>query len=67
MTQLYNSLINRMINLYGVDNEIVDNFIDLCTRMPSSSWNDKCLTILVEAHETNPVDVFKLNTFLKMT
>ena len=57
MTQLYNSLINRMINLYGVDNEIVNNFIDLCIKMSSSFWNDKCLTILVEAHEANPIDL----------
>jgi len=57
MTQLHNSLINRMINLYGVDSEIVNSFIDLCTRMPSSFWNDKCLTILVEAHEANPINL----------
>ena len=55
MTEYRENLIDRMIHLYGFENEIVIAFCGLCERWKVNSWNDKCLTILVEAHEADPL------------
>lgn len=47
-------LIERMIKLYGLKNEITQMFIDLCEAYENNDWNDKVLSLLVEAHEENP-------------
>lgn len=48
-------LIDRMIRLYGFEHEIVIYFASLCEKFDATEDNDKMLTVLVEAHEANPV------------
>lgn len=55
MTEYREKLVDRMIHLYGFENDIVIAFCGLCERWEVNSWNDKCLMILVEAHEADPV------------
>lgn len=55
MSKLREQLVDRMIAIYGMENEIVIDFCNLCERFENSEWNDKCLTIMVEAHEAAPV------------
>lgn len=49
------NLINRMIRIYGFENDIVIQFAGLCERYTDDATNDKMLTILVEAHEASPI------------
>ena len=51
MTKLREELITRMINIYGYEDPIVIQFCELCEKLDNTEWNNKCLTILVEAHE----------------
>lgn len=44
-------LLDRMIALYGYENLMVIEFARLCETWEENEWNDKVLTILVEAHE----------------
>lgn len=55
MTTYRENLIDRMIHLYGFENPIVIEFCKLCERWEENEWNNKALTILVEAHEADPV------------
>lgn len=48
-------LIDRMIRIYGFEHALVIQFAELCERCTNGATNDKKLTILVEAHEANPV------------
>ena len=48
-------LIDRMIRIYGFEHDLVIQFAELCERCTNCTINDKMLTILVEAHEANPV------------
>lgn len=48
------NLMDRMIKIYGFENPIVIEFCRLCEAWESNEWNDKVLTLLVEAHEANP-------------
>jgi hypothetical protein len=48
-------LIDRMIRIYGFEHDLVIQFAGLCERYANNATNDKMLTILVEAHEANPV------------
>lgn len=45
------NLMDRMIRIYGYENPIVVQFCRLCEEWEENDWNDKVLTILVEAHE----------------
>ena len=45
------NLMDRMIRIYGYENPIVIEFCRLCEEWEENDWNDKVLTILVEAHE----------------
>ena len=54
MNELRENLIDRMIKIYGFENPIVIRFCDLCENYGEGDWNDKILTLLVEAHETKP-------------
>jgi predicted glycosyltransferase len=49
------NLIDRMIRIYGFENDIVIQFAGLCERYTDNVTNDKMLTILVEAHEASPI------------
>lgn len=54
MSKTRENLIDRMIKIYGFENELVLDFTLLCEKWEDSKWNDKVLTILVESHEANP-------------
>lgn len=51
MTAYRENLIDRMIAIYGLENPIVIEFARLCEDWEENEWNNKVLTILVEAHE----------------
>lgn len=51
MIELREELITRMINIYGYEDPIVIQFCELCEKLDNTEWNNKCLTILVKAHE----------------
>ena len=51
MTKLCEELITRMIRIYGYENPVVIQFCELCEKLDNTEWNNKCLTILVTAHE----------------
>ncbi len=55
MTNFRNSLIDRMIRVYGLENPIVIDFCRNCEIWPVNDWNDKCLAIVVASHEADPV------------
>lgn len=48
------NLLDRMIRIYGFENDIVIQFAELCERYADNAINDKMLTVLVEAHEASP-------------
>lgn len=55
MTKFRESLIDRMIRIYGYEHKIVLDFCHLCEAWEDNDWNNKCLAILVESHEAEPV------------
>ena len=55
MTNFRENLLDRMIRIYGLENPIVIDFAEWCERWEENEWNNKALTILVEAHEADPV------------
>ena len=55
MTKFRESLIDRMCRIYGLENPIVIDFCRLCEAWENNTWNDKCLAVLVESHEAEPV------------
>lgn len=55
MTAYREHLIDRMINIYGLEDPIVIQFAWMCERYADNSWNDDILRLLVEAHEADPV------------
>lgn len=55
MNKIREQLIDRMIRLYGFEHEIVINFINFCDSYEDTDLHDKMLTVLVEAHEANPI------------
>lgn len=54
MTYFRETLVDRMIRVYGFEHECVLIFIGLCEKYEESFWNDRMLEILVEAHEADP-------------
>ena len=54
MTDYRKNLLDRMTALYGFENPIVIQFAQLCETFAETSWNNKSLRILVEAHEADP-------------
>lgn len=54
MNQYRESLIDRMVRIYGLENPIIIDFVRLCERLDPNAWNDTTLELLVEAHEENP-------------
>ena len=54
MSAYRENLIDRLCHIYGLENPIVIEFAEWCERWEENEWNNKALTILVEAHEANP-------------
>lgn len=48
------NLADRMIAIYGLENPIVIQFVEMCEEWEVNDWNDTILRILVEAHEEEP-------------
>lgn len=48
------ALIDRMIAIYGFESDIVIHFAELCERYSNNDWNNECLRLIVEAHESAP-------------
>lgn len=48
------NLADRMIAIYGLENPIVIQFVEMCEEWEVNDWNDAILRILVEAHEEEP-------------
>jgi len=59
MTDYREKLIDRMIHIYGFENPAVIEFCHMCENWEVNDWNDKCLTIIVECHEVDPVVDFE--------
>lgn len=55
MTKVRENLIDRMINIYGFENKLVVAFAAMCEEWADNDWNDTMLTILVDAHEVEPI------------
>lgn len=55
MSEFREKLIDRMIAVYGMENEIVIEFCNLCEDFVETDWNNECLSVLVESHEACPV------------
>jgi len=55
MTKFRESLIDRMVRVYGYEHPIVIDFAKMCEAWSVNNWNDKCLSILVASHEADPV------------
>ena len=51
MSAYRENLIDRLCHIYGLENPIVIEFARLCEDWEENEWNNKVLTILVEAHE----------------
>ena len=54
MTEFRENLLDRMIKIYGFENEIVINFCRLCEGWPSGKEIDDRLQRLCESHEKCP-------------
>ena len=55
MTSFRENLIDRMIRIYGYESKITINFCRICETWEDNSWNNKCLSIMVQSHEAAPV------------
>ena len=55
MTEFRENLIDRMIALYGYENEVVVRFATYCEEWEENEWNNKMLSTLVKAHEAFPL------------
>jgi hypothetical protein len=55
MTNYRENLIDRLIAVYGFENPIVIGFAEWCETWTDNTWNDKVLTIFVDANEAHPV------------
>lgn len=54
MNDFREQLVDRMIRIYGFENQIVIDFCRMCEEWDNNEWNDKVLEILVQAHEDDP-------------
>ena len=54
MTAFREDLLTRIIRIYGFEHPITLDFAKLCENWaPGVNW-DRCLEVLVEAHEDHP-------------
>lgn len=51
---------DAMIQLYGMESDIVVEFCNLCVWLEENEWNERVLNLLVEAHEANPLTAEQL-------
>lgn len=54
MKKYREQLVDRMIHIYGYENEIVIRFCEVCEQNPDSTEWDKVCELLVSAHEQFP-------------
>ena len=54
MSAYRENLVDRLCRIYGLENPIVIEFAEWCERWEENEWNNKALTILVEAYEAEP-------------
>lgn len=55
MSNFRESLIDRMIRIYGFEHKLVIEFIKMCEAWEENDWNNRCLAVLVASHEDSPV------------
>lgn len=55
MTNFRNSLIDRMVRVYGLESPVVIVFAKWCEEWEENEWNNKCLAALVASNEDDPV------------
>jgi len=55
MNEYRQNLADRMIDIYGLENPIVVDFVRMCEEWEVNDWNDSILRILVEVHEDDPI------------
>ena len=54
MTLYRETLVDRLVHIYGFENDIVVAFCEICEAWANNEWNNHLLTLLVEAHEADP-------------
>lgn len=54
MSKYREQLVDRMIRIYGYENEIVIRFCEVCELNPDSAEWDKVCELLVSSHEQFP-------------
>lgn len=54
MNEMRDALVGRMCRLYGLENPIALSFAKLCEEWAEGERWDRCLEVLVEAHEADP-------------
>ena len=54
MSKYREQLVDRMIRIYGYENEIVIKFCEVCELSPDSAEWDKICELLVSSHEKFP-------------
>jgi hypothetical protein len=55
MSNFRESLIDRMIRLYGFEDKKVIDFAKMCETWPETDRWNKSLAVLVKSHEDNPI------------
>lgn len=54
MSEYRKQLVDRMIRIYGYENEIVIKFCEVCERNPDDAEWDRVCELLVSSHEKSP-------------
>jgi hypothetical protein len=54
MNAMRETLLDRIIRIYGFEHEVTIQFADMCEKWDNNSANDRMLEILVDAHEEHP-------------
>lgn len=55
MSKFRESLVDRMIRIYGFENPIVISFCEMCESWKEDEYHNKSLAVLVKSHEEMPV------------
>jgi len=54
MNEYRQNLADRVIAIYGLENPIAIQFVEMCEKWEVNDWNDNILRILAESHEKEP-------------
>lgn len=54
MSEYREQLVDRMIRIYGYENEIVIKFCEICKKDPDNAELDKMCELFVSSHEQFP-------------